>query len=121
MVDKSVKQGIVEFGIGVVSYVAVDAIANAIKNLEKEGKLNRKEGEKMMRDAVNKYQAKSSEYAKDIQSRVDELMKAGIKSAPFATKQDIENLNAKIERLSKLSKKTNVKRVAKKGSKKRSK
>lgn len=108
MDDKSVKKGLVELGVSVVSYVVVDAVSKAVKNMEREGKLSKKEGERMVREVVNKYQTKSSQYAKEAQSKVDDLMKASVKASPFATKEDIENLNAKIDRLSALSKKANA-------------
>lgn len=114
MGNKSIEKGLVEFGMGVVSYLVLDTIAGEVKRLEKEGKLNKQEGEKMMRDAISKYQTTKSKYEKNIQSHVDNLVKA----SPFATKEDIASLNAKIDRLSMLSKK--VKRTKVKSSSKRS-
>jgi polyhydroxyalkanoate synthesis regulator phasin len=118
MENRFIKNGLVDFAIGVVSYVTVDAIITQIKKLQKEGKLNRKDGEKMMHDVVKKYQTIGNKYTKDVQSRFGNLMKASIKTSPFATKEDIENLNAKIDELSMLSKKTKIKRVSKKLSRK---
>jgi len=99
MEQKSIRDGLVEFGLGIVSYVAADAIVTAVKKLEKEGKLNRKEGEKLMHDVVQKYQTASSQYGKDLQSHIDSVMKESIKSSPFATKKDMEAVNAKMDRL----------------------
>ncbi len=116
MDQKSIKKGIVDFGVGVVSYVAVEAIINSVKKLEKEGKLNKKEGEKLMHNAVKAYEKTSSKYAKELQMQVDSLMKASMKASPFATKKEIADLNAKLDRL--LSKSMKAK-TAKKSSKKR--
>lgn len=109
MGNESIKKGLVEIGIGVASYMIVNAVANEIKKLEKEGKLNKKDGEKMMNDAMNKYQTTKSKYAKDIQAQVNNLIKA----SPFATKKDIEALNAKMDKLIMSSKNTKINKTKK--------
>jgi polyhydroxyalkanoate synthesis regulator phasin len=106
---KSDKNGLVEFGLGIVSFVVSDAMVNWIKKLEKEGKLTKKDGEKMMQDLIKKYNSTSSKFEKEVRSQVDDLIKA----SPIATKKDLDDINAKIEELRVLSKKANV-RVTKK-------
>ncbi len=104
MEQKSIRDGLVEFGIGIVSYVAADAIVTAVKKLEKEGKLNRKEGERLMHDVVQKYQTAGRKYGKDLQSHIDSVMEESIKASPFATKKDIEDINRKLDRIADFSK-----------------
>lgn len=110
MKQKSIKDGLVEFGIGIVSYVAADAIVTAVKKLEKEGKLNRKEGEKLMHDVIQKYQTAGSKYGKDLQAHIDSVMEESIRASPFATKKDVEDINRKLDRVVALSKKASEKR-----------
>lgn len=75
----------------------------AVKQLEKEGKLSRRDGRKLMRDAVKKYESTSQRYAQNVSSKVDELVKERIKASPFATKEDLKNLTARVDKLSRLS------------------
>ncbi len=110
MEQKSMKNGFVEFGMGVVSYVAADAIVTAVKKLEKEGKLNRKEGERFMKEVVEKYQTASRNYGKTMQSQIDSMMDEQIKSSPFATKKQVQDLNARLDRLAASSKKAPAKK-----------
>ncbi len=114
MKQKSIKDGLVEFGIGIVSYVAADAIVTAVKKLEKEGKLNRKEGEKLMHDVVQKYQTAGRKYGKDLQSHIDSVMEESVKASPFATKKDVEDINRKLDRLVELSNRSAAKAPGKK-------
>jgi polyhydroxyalkanoate synthesis regulator phasin len=95
MVKKSL-----EFGLG-VGYITVEALNDAMDRLAKEGKISRKEGEKMVREVMSKYHVKGAAYSKEMQANLDRIMKA----APFATKKDIANLNAKIDQMSRAMKK----------------
>lgn len=97
--DKFVKQGL-EFGAG-MTYMTMDALNKALKKLEKEGKINRRDSEKLVRDTVRGYQAMGSKYARQMESQVGQF----IKKNPWATKKDIENLQAQIKRIDKLIKK----------------
>lgn len=109
--DKNVKKGL-EFGIGMTS-ITLEALTNALNKLEKEGKLNKKDGEKMAREVISKYQAAGRKYAAEVHSQMSRAMKAN----PIATKEDmkdlnarlnkqIKDLNAKIDRMSSSSKKS---------------
>jgi polyhydroxyalkanoate synthesis regulator phasin len=97
--DELMKKGL-ELGLGITA-ITVGALTEAMNKLEKEGKISRKEGERMVRDVVDKYHAKNKKYMDDMQKQLEGLMK----SMPFATKKDIENINARIERMFKQSKK----------------
>ncbi len=119
MEQKSIRDGLVEFGVGVVSYVAADAIITAVKRLEKEGKLNRKEGERLVHDVVQKYQKASTEYGKNLQSHIDTVMKESVKSSPFATKKDMESMNAKLDKLMAVANKANAKKASAKRARKK--
>jgi len=119
MEKKSMKDGLVEFGIGIVSYVAADAIVTAVKKLEKEGKLNRKEGEKLVHDVVQKYQTAGRKYGKDLQSHIDSVMEESIKASPFATKKDIDDINRKLDRIADLSNKSAAKSQGRKKARRR--
>lgn len=97
--DKTVKKGL-EFGVG-IGYITVEALDDLLDQLAKKGKISKAEGEKMVRDLASKYQTAGKGYSKEVQARLDKLMK----QAPFATKKDIADLNAKIDRMGKAAKK----------------
>jgi len=111
------KNGLVEFGLGIVSYVVSDAMVNWIKKLEKDGKLTKKDGEKIMQDLVKKYNSTSNKFGKEIKSQLGDLVKA----SPIATKKDLADLNAKIEELRALSKKANARGTKRKNTTKKKK
>lgn len=94
--DEIIKKGL-EFGLG-VTYITVEALNEAMTTLEKEGKISRKEGQKMVQQMARKYQAKGTKYARDVQTQMDRLIKA----SPFATKKDIAELTEKINEISKI-------------------
>ncbi len=98
--DKMVKKSI-EFGVGVASITA-SALADAVSKLEKKGKISPKEGERMVREAAKRYQAQSVKYAKEVRAQIDGM----VKSAPFATRREIEELSAKIDAVIKQVNKT---------------
>jgi polyhydroxyalkanoate synthesis regulator phasin len=99
--NQDIKKGLVDLGIGVASYVIIESLTNTVHKMEKEGKLNKKEGERMVREAVSKYEAGSAKYTKVAMEQLDNLIKA----SPFATKKDIEELHARLDRLNKSSQK----------------
>jgi polyhydroxyalkanoate synthesis regulator phasin len=94
--DKLMQKGM-EFGVG-VAYMAVKAMNGALDKLEKEGKINRKDSERLVKETVKKYEAQGDRYAKSVKSQMDGLMK----SAPFVTKKEMKELNARIDSISKL-------------------
>lgn len=91
--DKIVRKGL-EFGLG-VGYITVEALEEAMDRLAREGKISKKDGEKMVRELVSKYEITGSKYSREVQARLDRF----VKQAPFATKKDIADLNAKIARM----------------------
>ena len=93
--DKFVKKGM-EFGVG-VAYMAVKAMNGALDKLEKEGKINKKDSERLVKETVKKYEAQGEKYAKSAKKEMDSLAK----SAPFVTKREMKELNAKIDSISK--------------------
>ncbi len=90
--DKFVKKGL-EFGAGMTA-ITLEAITNAVNKLEKDGKIDKKEGEKMVQDVISKYKAASKKYAADVQSQIDQSMKGN----PIVTKKDIKNINARLDK-----------------------
>ena len=97
--DKNVRKGL-QFGVG-VGYIAVEALEEAMDRLAKEGRIDQKDAEKMVRELAAKYRLAGKEYSKEVQAKLDKF----VKQAPFATKKDIADLNAKIDRVSKAAKK----------------
>jgi polyhydroxyalkanoate synthesis regulator phasin len=97
--DKIVKKSL-EFGLG-VGYITVEALEQAMDRLAKEGKISKKDGEKMVRELASKYEIAGKKYSREVQARLDRF----VNQAPFATKKDIADLNAKINRMGKASKK----------------
>jgi polyhydroxyalkanoate synthesis regulator phasin len=94
--DKMVKMGM-EFGVG-VAYMAVKALNGALDKLEKEGRINRKDSERLVKETVKKYQAQGDVYARTVKTKMDSLTK----SAPFVTKKEMKELNARIDSISKM-------------------
>ncbi len=94
------KKDLVEVGIGVASVVIAEVLGTTIYKMQKDGKLNKKEGEKMMRDTIAKVRATGTRYAKQANSQMSNLAKA----SPFATKREMAQLNAKIDKLIKSQK-----------------
>lgn len=96
--DKNMKRGL-ELGVG-VTYLALDAVNETLNRLEKEGKINRKDSEKAVREVIKQYQSQSSKYAKEAQKQVDAI----IKSNKIVTKKDLVRIDAEIKKLNKIVK-----------------
>ena len=97
--DELVKKGL-QFGLG-VTYITAKALNQAMVKMEKEGKIDRKDGEKLVKETIGKYQKEGNAYAKDVRTKLNKLVKV----APFASKKDIAEINAQIEKINKLVKK----------------
>jgi polyhydroxyalkanoate synthesis regulator phasin len=111
--DKLVKKGI-ELGVGVTA-ITIAALAEAMVVLEKQGKISKKEGERMVHEMAKKYSAQGTKFAAQMHAQLNEIADA---AAPYATKKDIDTINASIEKISKQLNKTKpVKPVAKKAAK----
>lgn len=102
--DEKTKKELEELGIGVASVAIVGVLAATIRKMQKEGKLNKKEGERMLHQAIAGIRSVSTKYAKVANADMDRVVKAGTKASPFATKKEIAQLNAKIDKLTKLQK-----------------
>src|SRR5271157_4600837 len=89
--DKMVKKGL-EFGLGIASITA-NALNDAVKTMEKKGKLSHTEGERMVQATIKSYQVQSIKYAKDVRSQINSMLK----KAPFATRKEIDDLDAKMD------------------------
>ena len=98
--DKNVKKGL-ELGAG-ITYMAIDAVTAALSKLERDGKISRKESQKAVKDLMAQYDELSKNYAKDVQSKIDEVVRANKK---LVTKKDIAYINAQMKKLNALLKK----------------
>ena len=92
---KMVKKSI-EFGIG-AAYLTVEALHAALDTLEKDGKISKKDSERLVKETVKKYEVQGGKYAKKVRHEMDSIAK----STSFATKKEMDELNVKIESISK--------------------
>lgn len=97
--DKNLKNGI-KIGVG-VAYLALDAMNNALEKLQKEGKISKKDSERLVQQMAKEYEAKGRKYAEQAQKQVDAM----IKSNHLVTKKDLAKINAELVRLNKQIKK----------------
>ena len=88
-----IKKGLM-LGLGITS-MTKEAIEKTVKELEKKGEINAKEGKKMVDDLLKK----SREQNTEIKKKVDEQIQKALKALPIATKKDIDALSAKIDKL----------------------
>ena len=95
-VDKMVKQG-VEFGVG-LALIAVKSLNGALDKLEKEGKIDSKASERLVSEAVKRYEAEGEKYAKSVQSQMDRLAKS---TFPYISKKQMKEINKEMARISK--------------------
>ncbi len=109
--DKLVKKGI-ELGVGVTA-ITIAALAEGMSVLEKQGKISQKEGERIVSEMSKKYGERGTKLAAQMHAQFNDIAKA---AEPYATKKDIETINASIARISKQLGMTN-KTVAKKAAK----
>lgn len=93
--EKNVKKWL-EFGLGIAA-ITGEALNEAMTKLEKEGKISRKEGKQMVDAMIKKYKSKQGKYESDARAQMASFMK----TLPFATKKDIEDLNRKISNIGK--------------------
>ena len=109
--DKLVKKGI-ELGVGLTA-ITIAALAEGMSVLEKQGKISQKEGERIVSEMSKKYGERGTKLAAQMHAQFNDIAKA---AEPYATKKDIETINASIARISKQLGMTN-KTVAKKAAK----
>jgi polyhydroxyalkanoate synthesis regulator phasin len=106
--EKNMKKWI-EFGLGVAA-ITGEALNEAMTKLEKEGKISRKDGKRMVDAMISKYKSKQSKYESDARAQMASFMK----TLPFATKKDIADLNRKISSMSKSKGKSKSKKKSRK-------
>ncbi len=95
-VDKLVRQGI-EFGFGVAS-ITVKALNKALDDLEKEGKLDKKDSEKLVLETVKKYEKECDKYVKDVKAQLDKAKK----SMPKLSKKELSEVNKRMNEINKM-------------------
>lgn len=83
-------------GIG-LSVITKDKIKELAKELIEKGKLSEKEGKELVEDLLKK----SEQATKDLEAKIEKLVREGMQKLNVATKKDIAELAAKIERLKK--------------------
>ncbi|MCK5025739.1 MAG: phasin family protein [Nanoarchaeota archaeon] len=94
-----IKKGLM-LGLGITS-MTKEAIEKTVKELEKKGEINAKEGKKMVGDLLKK----SKKQNEEIKKTIEEQVQKALKSLPIATKKDIDALSAKIDKISRKAKK----------------
>ena len=88
-----IKKGLM-LGLGITS-MTKEAIEKTVKELEKKGEINTKEGKKMVEDLLKK----SKKQNEEIKKIIEEQVQKALKSLPIATRKDIDALSAKIDKL----------------------
>jgi len=80
-----------------VGFVAMtkDKIEEHVKELVEKGKLTEKEGHKLAEEMLDK----SEQTRKDLEKQVEELVQQTLQTRQTASKEDIEKLAARIEKL----------------------
>jgi polyhydroxyalkanoate synthesis regulator phasin len=93
--DKTTKK-VLAIGLGVAA-ITMSALNDVMTELEKEGKVSRKDGEKMVRELAKKYKKQGVKYADKAQKQFGALMK----KYPVVTQKDIDDIYAEIEKINK--------------------
>ena len=93
------KKGLM-LGLGITA-ITKETIERTVKDLEKKGEVNTREGKKMVKDLLNK----SKKQSEEIMKVVDDRVKKVLKTIPIATKNDLKTLHKKIDQLIKKDKK----------------
>ena len=78
-------------GLGAITKEKAEDLAN---DMQKKGYLNVKEGKKLVNDIL----AESLRTQKKIRDSISKEVKSAMKSAPFATKEDLKNLAKKMSK-----------------------
>lgn len=98
--DKIVRKSI-EFGLG-VAYITAGALSDALMQMEKKGAISPREGARLVRKTADQYRTQSVKYAKDVRVQINKMAK----TAPFATRKEIKDLTAQVDKLLKQVEKT---------------
>jgi polyhydroxyalkanoate synthesis regulator phasin len=83
-------------GIGIISLTA-DKIQQLVDELIKDKKISTQEGERIVKDFLKSSDEKKKEYEEEFKKIVEKV----ISKFPFATKKEVEELKAQIEKLEK--------------------
>jgi len=81
-------------GVGLAA-MTKDKIDEHIKELVEKGKLTEKEAREMADDMLKK----SEQARKDLQKQVEEFVKQALQTIRVASKKDVEDLAARVEKL----------------------
>jgi len=81
-------------GVGFAA-MTKDKIDEHIKELVEKGRLTEKEGREMADDMLKK----SKQAKEDLEKQVEELVQKTLKTFQIASKEDVEKLSARIEKL----------------------
>ena len=81
-------------GIGITS-MTKDKIEELTKEIVKEGNLSEEEGKKLVEDLLKQ----SDEARKDLESRVEKLVKSALKKLDIPSRADVGKLQARIKKL----------------------
>lgn len=90
---KDILKKAVLLGVGAATLTR-DKAMGIVKDLQKAGYLNAKEGQKMVKDLMKK----STETQKKVQAMVKEQVDKAVKAMPLATKKDLKDLEKKIKK-----------------------
>lgn len=81
-------------GVGIAT-MTKDKVEELAKELTENGKMSEKEGKKF----INELLKKSEEVKKDLEKRIEGVVRKTLEKLNIATKEDIDELIAKIKRL----------------------
>lgn len=91
LIKKTLLTGV---GLGVMTKDKVEELA---KELTRKGDLSEKEGKELIDDLLKK----SEQARKDLEAKIEGLVRQAMKKLNVATKKDVAQLDAKIKRLEK--------------------
>jgi polyhydroxyalkanoate synthesis regulator phasin len=84
------------FSVGVIS-LTQEKIEEFSQEMIKKGDMNREEGKKFVRDVLSE----KEKQLKDLENKINEVVKANIEKSGIVMKSDISALEKKIEKLEK--------------------
>jgi polyhydroxyalkanoate synthesis regulator phasin len=84
------------FSVGVIS-LTQEKIEEFSQEMIKKGDMNREEGKKFVRDVLSE----KEKQIKDLENKINEVVKANIEKSGIVMKSDINALEKKIEKLEK--------------------
>ena len=88
---KDILKKTILFGIG-LGAITKEKAEDLAKDMQKKGYLNVKEGKKLVNDIL----AESLRTQRKVRDTITKEVKAAMNSSPFATKEDLKNLEKKV-------------------------